>query len=222
MAGSALLKDEPRVAAILEAVVNSVEVPVTLKTRTGWDIDNRNVLRIARIAEDAGVQALAIHGRTRSCGYKGVAEYDTIADVKSRITIPVIANGDIDSPQKAKFVMDYTGVDAIMIGRAAQGRPWIFREIDHYLKTGEVMAAPGSEEINKWLQQHLMNVYDFYGEHMGVRIARKHIGWYCKEHPDAEDFRKRINQVEDPRQQLDEVMTFFHNKWQSETVKSAA
>ncbi len=222
MAGSALLKDEPRVAAILDAVVKAVDVPVTLKTRTGWDKDNRNVLRIARIAEDAGIQALAIHGRTRSCGYKGVAEYDTIADVKSRISIPVIANGDIDSPQKAKSVLEYTGVDAVMIGRAAQGRPWIFREINHYLQTGEILNSPTGEEIKQLLQQHLENLYDFYGELMGVRIARKHIGWYCKEHPDAEDFRKRINLLEDPRQQLEEVTAFFHNKWHSELVKSAA
>ncbi len=222
MAGSALLKDEPRVAAILDAVVKAVDVPVTLKTRTGWNKDNRNVLRIARIAEDAGIQALAIHGRTRSCGYKGVAEYDTIADVKSRISIPVIANGDIDSPQKAKSVLEYTGVDAVMIGRAAQGRPWIFREINHYLQTGEILNSPTGEEIKQLLQQHLENLYDFYGELMGVRIARKHIGWYCKEHPDAEDFRKRINLLEDPRQQLEEVTAFFHNKWHSELVKSAA
>ncbi|TNF37210.1 MAG: tRNA dihydrouridine synthase DusB, partial [Gammaproteobacteria bacterium] len=157
-----------------------------------------------------------------ACGYKGVAEYDTIADVKSRITIPVIANGDIDSPQKARQVMAYTGVDAVMIGRAAQGQPWLFREINHYLQTGELMASPSPDEINQLLQQHLSNLYEFYGEFMGVRIARKHIGWYCKEHPEAEDFRKRINLVEEPRQQLEEVTAFFHNNWPSEAIKSAA
>ena len=218
MAGSALLKDEARVAAIVTAVVEAVEKPVTLKIRTGWDRDNRNATRIARIAEDAGIQALAIHGRTRDCGYKGVAEYDTIAEVKSRISIPVIANGDIDSPLKAKQVLDHTGADAVMIGRAAQGRPWIFREINHFLQTGEVLADPSHEEISQLLQQHLQNLYDFYGEYMGVRIARKHIGWYCQQHDAAREFRKRINTVEDAQQQLDEVIAFFQNITTNESL----
>lgn len=211
MAGSALLKDEQKVAAILTSVVNAVDVPVTLKTRTGWDKDHRNAIRIARIAEDSGIQALSLHGRTRECGYRGEAEYDTIAQVKTSIGIPVIANGDIDSPQKARQVMDYTGADAVMIGRAAQGRPWIFREINHYLQTGEMLAEPGSNEISRWLEQHLKNLYDFYGEHMGVRIARKHIGWYCKAHVGADDFRQLINKVEDTETQLNEVISFINN-----------
>ena len=209
MAGSALLKDETRVATILSTVVAAVEVPVTLKIRTGWDRHNRNAIRVAQIAEDAGIQALAVHGRTRDCGYKGVAEYDTIAEVKSRISIPVIANGDINSPQMARQVLDYTGADAIMLGRAAQGRPWIFREINHFLQTGDTLAAPTYDEISQWLQQHLLNLYDFYGEYMGVRIARKHIGWYCQQHDAARQFRKQINAVEDAQQQLDQVIGFF-------------
>ena len=209
LAGSALLKDEAKVADILIAVVNAVDVPVTLKIRTGWDNEHRNAIQIARIAEDAGIQALAIHGRTRTCGYKGVAEYDTIAEVKSRIAIPVIANGDIDSPQKAKQVFDATGVDAVMVGRAAQGRPWIFREINHFLQTGDLLAAPSHAEVSQWLHQHLENLYDFYGEFMGVRIARKHIAWYCKQHDQSKAFRTKINAVEDAQQQLDEVIAYF-------------
>ena len=210
MAGSALLKDEHKVAAILEAVVNAVEVPVTLKIRTGWDRNQRNALRIAQLAESAGIQALAIHGRTRDCGYKGVAEYDSIAEVKSRVSIPVIANGDVDTPQKAKQVLDHTGADAVMLGRAAQGHPWIFREINHFLQHGEILAAPTAEEISHCLQQHLQNLYDFYGEFMGVRIARKHIGWYCQQHDEARAFRRQINAVEDAQQQLDQVIAFFN------------
>ena len=218
MAGSALLKNEAKVADILTAVVNAVDVPVTLKIRTGWDKDNRNAIQIARIAEDAGIQALAVHGRTRDCGYKGVAEYDTIAGVKSSVSIPVIANGDIDSPQKAKQVLDITGADAIMLGRAAQGRPWIFREINHFLQTGDSLAPPSYDEISQWLQQHLQNLYVFYGEYMGVRIARKHIGWYCQQHDDARQFRKQINAVEDAQQQLDQVIAFFKHITTNESL----
>ena len=181
-AGSALMKDEPLVARILEAVVNAVELPVTLKTRTGWQADQRNALTIAKIAESAGIQALTIHGRTRADAYRGHAEYDTIAEIKSTITIPVIANGDINSPEKARAVLDYTGADALMLGRAAQGRPWIFREIDHFLRTGQHLAAPSIEDVRDILLGHLEQLYEFYGEFMGVRIARKHLSWYSKAH----------------------------------------
>jgi tRNA-dihydrouridine synthase B len=213
MAGSALLRDEPLVTRILTSVVNAVEVPVTLKIRTGWDPQNRNATRIAMIAEDAGIQALAVHGRTRACAFKGEAEYETITAVKSLVNIPVIANGDIDSPVKASHILEATGADAIMIGRAAQGRPWIFREILHYLQHGETMAEPDIEEVNNLLLKHLKNLYDFYGEVMGVRIARKHIGWYCKQHPDqlsdVASFRQRINKVESANLQLEQVAEFF-------------
>jgi len=218
MAGSALLKDETKVANILAAVVGAVDVPVTLKIRTGWDQQHRNALQIARIAEDAGIQALAVHGRTRDCGYKGVAEYDTIAAVKSRVSIPVIANGDIDSPQRAKQVLELTGADAVMLGRAAQGRPWIFREINHFLQTGDTLAAVSCAEISCLLQRHLQNLYDFYGEHMGVRIARKHIGWYCQQHDGARAFRRQINAVEDAQQQLDQVIAFFNHITTNESL----
>lgn len=214
-AGSALMKDEKRVAEILQAVVAAVDVPVTLKMRTGWDHDNRNAPSIAHIAEDCGIQMLSMHGRTRTDAYKGTAEYDTIALVKQQINIPLVANGDINSAQKAQEVMLYTGADAVMIGRAAQGKPWIFREINHYLQTGEILATPGQQEISQILQGHLTNLYDFYGEYKGVRIARKHIGWYCKSHQsDNEEqrvaFRKHINRIEDAQLQLDEVITFFN------------
>jgi tRNA-dihydrouridine synthase B len=213
MAGSALLRDEPLVDKILSSVVNAVDVPVTLKIRTGWDPQNRNAVQIAKIAEDAGIQALAVHGRTRACAFKGDAEYDTISAVKSQVNIPVIANGDIDSPEKTAHILKLTGADAVMIGRAAQGRPWIFREILHYLEHGETLAAPTNEEINKHLLKHLKNLYDFYGDVMGVRIARKHIGWYCKQHAnqlrDINVFRQRINKVESPLIQLEQVSEFF-------------
>lgn len=211
-AGSALLKNEKKVAEILQAVVNAVDIPVTLKIRTGWDKENRNAVDIAKIAENSGIQALTIHGRTRECKFKGEVEYDTIAEVKSNIQIPVIANGDINSPEKAKQVLDYTNADAIMIGRAAQGRPWIFREINHYLETGQILAAPTINEISELLYKHLLNLHLFYGEYMGVRIARKHINWYCKQQQGAEEFRKRINTIENPAQQLVEVVAFFQKQ----------
>ncbi len=221
MAGSALLKDESLVANILTHVVSAVDVPVTLKIRTGWDLQNRNAIQIAKIAEDSGIQALAVHGRTRACAFKGEAEYETISAVKSRVNIPVIANGDISSPEKAAHILELTGADAIMIGRAAQGRPWIFREILHYLQHGETMAAPDTEEINNILLKHLKNLYDFYGELAGVRIARKHIGWYCKQHArqlsNIDSFRQRINKVESANIQLEQVAEFF-----SETGKLLA
>ena len=211
-AGSALLKDEKKVADILQAVVNAVDIPVTLKIRTGWDKENKNAVDIAKIAESSGIQALTIHGRTRECKFNGKVEYDTIAEVKTSIQIPVIANGDIDSPEKAKQVLDYTNADAIMIGRAAQGRPWIFREINYFLETGQILAPPELDEISELLQNHLINLHLFYGEYMGVRIARKHINWYCKQQQGAEEFRKRINTIENPAQQLAEVVAFFQKQ----------
>ena len=177
-AGSALLRDETLVAEILEAVVAAVDVPVTLKIRTGWCADSNNGLRIARLAEAAGIQALAVHGRHRQQRYTGSAEYDTIAAIKAAVGIPVFANGDIDSPEKAAAVLDYTGADAVMVGRGAQGNPWIFREIDHYLRHGERMPPPLDEERAAVLRDHLTALHDFYGEHMGVRIARKRVAWY--------------------------------------------
>ncbi len=208
-AGSALLKDEHLVANILEAVVNAVSVPVTLKIRTGWSPDERNALRIARIAEDSGIQALAIHGRTRACGFRGEAEYDTIASVVQSVSIPVIANGDITSAQEAKQVLDKTGATAVMIGRAAQGRPWIFAEIKHYLATGRLLAAPGLADIHLLLRQHLSELYAFYGTYLGLRIARKHVGWYLKTLPGGEGFRKQFNIIDNANAQQERVQHFF-------------
>ena len=209
MAGSALLQDERLVNRILDAVVAAVDVPVTLKIRTGWDKPHRNGTRIARIAESAGIQALSIHGRTRACGYKGDAEYETIAAIKSAVTIPVIANGDITTPEKAKYVLEYTGADGIMIGRAAQGRPWIFREVEHFLETGEKLPEPGVAEVRNILLEHLGNLYDFYGEYTGVRVARKHISWYSKGHPHGAVFRQMVNRVDTIEEQLQLTQEFF-------------
>ena len=209
LAGSALMRDEKLVADILEAVVNAVDIPITLKIRTGWDKDNVNAPTVARIAEDAGIQSLAIHGRTRADQYKGDAEYDTIAEVKQRLNIPVIANGDITTPEKAKYVLEYTQADAVMIGRAAQGRPWIFREIDHYLKTGEHLADPSMIEVRDILVGHLHNLYEFYGEYAGVRIARKHISWYSKGQRHGAAFRQTVNHVDSKAEQLDLTYQFF-------------
>jgi tRNA-dihydrouridine synthase B len=186
-----------------------VSVPVTLKIRTGWDKDHRNAIQVAKIAEDAGIQCLSIHGRTRACGYKGDAEYDTIAAVKSEIAIPVIANGDIRTPEKAREVLDYTRADGIMIGRAAQGRPWIFREIDHYLKSGEKLSEPSISEVKIIMLEHLQNLYAFYGEFTGVRIARKHISWYSKGHRNGASFRQAVNRVETVEEQLRVTEDFF-------------
>jgi tRNA-dihydrouridine synthase B len=209
MAGSALLQDEKLVGNILDAVVNAVDVPVTLKIRTGWDQQNRNGVSIARIAEAAGIQALAVHGRTRADAYKGDAEYDTIAEIKSRIQIPVIANGDIDSPEKAQQVMEKTGVDGLMIGRAAQGNPWIFKQIQHYLQHQQLIAAPELAEIKQVLIEHLLNMYDFYGEYSGVRMARKHIAWYSKGLRNGNPFRQQMNLLESSQEQLDFTQAFF-------------
>jgi tRNA-dihydrouridine synthase B len=210
--GSALLQHEDLVERILHAVVEAVDVPVTLKFRTGWDRQNKNALRIARLAEQAGIQMLTLHGRTRADGYKGDAEYDTIRAVKASVGIPVVANGDITTPEKAKFVLDYTGADAVMIGRAAQGRPWICREIDHYLRTGEHMAAPLVEEVRALMHEHLPAHYAFYGEYIGVRTARKHIGWYVQDLPDGEEFRQRMNLLESTSEQLAAMDDFLKSQ----------
>jgi tRNA-dihydrouridine synthase B len=210
MAGSALLQDEALVGKILDAVVGAVEVPVTLKIRTGWDKQHKNALSVARIAESAGIQALAIHGRTRACAYTGHAEYDTIATVKAAVNIPVIANGDINTPEQARQILDYTGADAVMIGRAAQGRPWIFREISHYLETGQHIPLPEVAEIHRVLIDHLHDLYEFYGEYSGVRIARKHISWYTKGLVGSAMFRHLMNQLQSTEQQLAAVDEFFN------------
>ena len=210
--GSALLQHEDLVERILHAVVQAVDVPVTLKFRTGWDRQNKNALTIARMAEQAGIQMLTLHGRTRADGYKGDAEYDTIRAVKAAVGIPVVANGDITTPEKAKFVLDYTGADAVMIGRAAQGRPWICREIDHYLRTGEHLPAPLVEEVRLLMNEHLPAHYAFYGDYIGVRSARKHIGWYVEDLPGGEEFRQRMNLLETTAEQLAAVDNFFDSQ----------
>jgi|TARA_B110000971_G_scaffold220470_1_gene264146 tRNA-dihydrouridine synthase B len=210
MAGSALLQKEKLVEKILKAVVKSVDIPVTLKIRTGWDKENKNATSIARIAEDSGIQALSMHGRTRACLYKGDAEYDTIADVKQIINIPVIANGDITTPEKAKFVLEYTKADAVMIGRAAQGRPWIFREIEYFLDTGKHMPPPTISEIEKTTIKHVKDLYDFYGVERGHRIARKHISWYTKGLKNSAQFRFNMNQIENDTHQIEFIKKYFN------------
>ena len=209
MAGSALLRDEPLVGHILDAVVAAVDVPVTLKIRTGWDREHRNARAVAKIAQSAGIRALAIHGRTRACGFAGNAEYDTIAAVKAEASIPVIANGDIRTPEAAKAVLDYTGADAVMIGRAAQGRPWMFGEINHYLATGEHRPPPEVTEIHRVLRAHLEELYAFYGEFTGVRVARKHISWYTKGLAGSAAFRHAMNRLETTLEQRRAVDDFF-------------
>ncbi len=211
MAGSSLLREPQLVARILEAVVAAVDVPVTLKIRTGWDRQSRNGVEIARMAEAAGIQLLAVHGRTRCCFYEGEAEYETIAAIKAEVSIPVIANGDIDDPVKAARVLRETGADGVMIGRAAQGRPWIFREIDHYLRTGERLAPPSRAQLYAILTEHLENLYAFYGEHLGVRVARKHIGWYSKGLAGGAAFRHAINAVEGIAEQRGMLEAFFRD-----------
>jgi tRNA-dihydrouridine synthase B len=209
-AGSALLKDEGLVQEILTAVVQAVDVPVTLKTRIGWSKEHQNGLRIAQLAEKAGITALAVHGRTRECKYHGEVNYQAIKEIKSAISIPVFANGDIDSPEKALQVIEYTQADGLLIGRAAQGRPWIFREINHYLETGTHREAPTGTEIQTLLLEHLMALYEFYGDFMGLRIARKHVGWYLQTQPNNEIFRKEFNRLECTQDQLEAIQTFFH------------
>lgn len=211
--GSALLQDELLVKQILDAVVGAVDVPVTLKFRTGWNRANKNALNIARIAEDAGIAMLTLHGRTRADGYTGDAEYDTIAAVKRSVAIPVVANGDITTPEQARFVLDYTGADAVMVGRAAQGRPWIFREIDHYLRTGTHLPAPYVDEVRALMDEHLRAHYAFYGDYLGVRTARKHIGWYVRDLQGGEEFRQKMNLLESTEEQLIAVDQFFESQW---------
>ncbi|MDH0028930.1 tRNA dihydrouridine synthase DusB [Aeromonas caviae] len=209
LAGSALLRQPDLVRSICRAVVDAVEVPVTLKIRTGWDPDNRNGEEIARIAEDCGIAALAVHGRTRACLYKGEAEYDTIRAIKQAVSIPVVANGDIDSPEKARYVLDYTGVDAVMIGRAAQGRPWIFREIRHFLETGTKLPPPDREEVRTLMNEHVTNLHQFYGAYLGARIARKHVGWYLDEEEAGREFRKHFNALDCADAQLEALEAYF-------------
>ncbi|WNF46252.1 tRNA dihydrouridine synthase DusB [Pseudomonas sp. SG20056] len=211
-AGSALLKDEVLVREILQAVVAAVDVPVTLKIRTGWDRENKNGINVAKIAEDAGIVALAVHGRTRADLYMGEAEYDTIAAIKQAVSIPVLANGDIDSPQKAKAVLAATGADGLLIGRAAQGRPWIFREVEHYLRTGELLPAPSLLEVERILLEHLAALHAFYGDVMGVRIARKHVSWYLATLPGAREFRAQFNRLDSTDAQCTNVREFFSER----------
>lgn len=215
-AGSALLKDQPLVQAILEAVVAAVDVPVTLKIRTGWDRQNKNGIEVARIAEQCGIVALAVHGRTRADLYTGEAEYDTIAAIKQAVSIPVLANGDIDSPEKAAHVLAATGADGLLIGRAAQGRPWIFREIEHYLRTGAHCPAPALNEIERILLEHLAALHVFYGDVMGVRIARKHVGWYLATLPGAREFRAEFNRLDSQEAQCASVRQFFGERYNDE------
>lgn len=220
-AGSALLKDEALVESILQAVVGAVDIPVTLKIRTGWDTDNKNALRIARIAEDSGIAALAVHGRTRACAFKGDVEYDTIAEVVQAVNIPVFANGDINTPQQAKTVLEYTGASAVMIGRAAQGRPWIFREIAHHLNTGELLPNPALTEIRDILCSHLTQLHLFYGDYLGPRIARKHVGWYLKTlNSDqwCDAFRHTFNKIELAQDQHASVQALFERLIKQEDI----
>jgi tRNA-dihydrouridine synthase B len=208
-AGSALLRDESLVREILQAVVDAVPVPVTLKVRTGWSETQRNAVAIARLADAIGIQALAIHGRTRACMFTGAAEYDTIAAVKAAVRIPVFANGDIDSPQKARQVLEHTGADGVMIGRSAQGRPWIFREIEAYLRTGTLLPAPSIAEVRDIMLAHLRDLHGFYGDEAGVRIARKHIGWYAKGRAQAQLFCRAVMQTNDATEQLAATRAYF-------------
>jgi tRNA-dihydrouridine synthase B len=209
-AGSALLKNEPLVQNILQAVTKAVDCPVTLKIRTGWDMNNRNAIQIAKIAEQEGISALTIHGRTRACGFKNTVEYETIREVKRSISTPVIANGDIDSAEKVKLVSQYTGADAIMIGRAAQGKPWIFKEIQEFLDTGNKSPPPSISEIQNIIMTHLDSLYSFYGSASGVRIARKHIGWYFKSITGISvGTKKIIYQATDPDEQVALVNKVF-------------
>lgn len=209
-AGSALLQHPELVTKILDSVVKSVDVPVTLKIRTGWNQANRNALEIAKIAEQAGIKMLSVHGRTRECLFKNTVEYDTIAQVKQAVSIPVIANGDINSPQKAEYVLKHTQADGIMIGRGAQGQPWIFSQIHHYLSTGNELPSPELSEIAAIMQRHVAAIHEFYGDFMGVQIARKHVNWYAAKFDSDKQFRRRFNTIENPNDQLIAIETFFH------------
>jgi len=219
-AGSALMRDEALVREILESVAAAVDVPVTLKMRTGWDRDNKNAVTIARMAEDAGIAALAVHGRTRADAYKGEAEYGTIAQVKQAVDIPVFANGDVDTPRKAAQVLRETGTDGLFIGRAAQGRPWLFRQINHYLATGEELPDPGAEEIRNILMGHVEALHAFYGEYIGLRVARKHVGWYLQARDPDKTFRRHFNRIEDAGAQL-QLLDHYFQGIQTEEVRVA-
>ncbi len=221
-AGSALMRDERLVEKILVAVVNAVDVPVTLKIRTGWDANHRNGPEIARIAENCGIRALAVHGRTRDQKYEGHAEYDTIAQIKQSLSIPVLANGDVDSPEKAESVLGHTGADGLLIGRAAQGRPWIFREIRHFLETGEHLAPPSVDEVRDLLIEHLGALHCFYGETTGVRVARKHLGWYARSEPGQERLRAEFNRLSAAQDQIDLVTDWFAPRYPSRTLENVA
>ncbi len=209
LAGSALLQDEPLVARILHSVVEAVDVPVTLKIRTGWDREHKNGARIAAIAQDNGIQALAVHGRTRADLYQGNAEHETAAIIKAAVKIPVFANGDIDSPQRALQTLRATGCDGIMIGRAAQGRPWIFDEVNFFLNSGESRATLAPEKVRDIMRDHLEDLYAFYGDETGVRVARKHLSWYFRQHPGQEALRNRLVQIETPQEQLSTLLEHY-------------
>ncbi len=213
LAGSALLKDETLVAQILDTVVNSVSLPVTLKTRTGWDTDNRNIHRIARIAEDAGIQALTIHGRTRACRFQGQAEYDSIAKVVRQVAIPVIANGDINSPESAKSVLSYTGASAVMIGRACLGNPWIIKQINHQLIDGTEAQTASKKELLKTIKNHVRALHSFYGDIRGLGIARKHISWYSKNAMALPGFSRHFNTMDSTQSQVDAIDRLYENQW---------
>ncbi|MCH2055508.1 MAG: tRNA dihydrouridine synthase DusB [Thalassotalea sp.] len=211
LAGSALLKEPSQVEQIVKSVVNAVDVPVTLKIRTGWCENTRNGIEIAKIADHNGIQSLAVHGRTRCDFYKGNAEYQTIKAIKQAISIPVVANGDITSAQKAKEVLDITGADAVMVGRGAQGRPWIFREINHFLRTGQLMDPPSLDEVRSILIEHVKELHQFYGDFMGLRIARKHVSWYMQTHEQGKAFRSSFNALESTSEQLESLSVYFDN-----------
>ena len=209
--GSALMQDETLVASILESVVNAVDVPVTLKIRTGWNKQNKNAVKIAQIAENSGIQMLTVHGRTRACGFSGDAEYRTIREVKAHVSIPVIANGDINTPEKAVEILNVSGTDGIMLGRAALGNPWIFNEINHFLKTGTHLSRPRVKEIQQVMLQHLNGLYELYGEYTGVRVARKHVGWYSKHLQSGEVLRSSLNKTETVESQLLVIENYFNS-----------
>jgi len=216
-AGSALMKDESLVASILEQVVSAVDIPVTLKIRTGWDKDNKNALSIAKLAEESGIAAIAIHGRTRACRYSGEAEYNTIAEIKQQAGIPILANGDITTPEKAALVLQETNADGLLIGRAAQGCPWIFDDINHFLIHGSQRPPLDKQQIRDIILKHVSELHDFYGITMGVRIARKHVAWYLNKRPKHQEFRKIFNQIESPQKQLEVINQYFeHNIEQEE------
>jgi tRNA-dihydrouridine synthase B len=217
LAGSALMKDPALIEQIVKSVVDAVDIPVTLKIRTGWCDNSRNGIEIAKIAEHNGIQSLAVHGRTRNDFYKGEAEYDTIRAIKQSIAIPVVANGDITSAKKAEQVLSYTGADAIMIGRAAQGRPWIFREINHFLKHGSLLEEPTMEEVRSILIEHVKELHKFYGDFMGVRFARKHVSWYMQTHEQGKAFRSVFNALESVEEQLEALIMYFDNLTKKES-----